>query len=375
MADPEDSTMMASIPDPAEFTADVEMKLGRANGNTYNRISGVEGVHDGQILVRLKKKRFVALDYSIQPTQADSELAQGNAGVKIPKGAGKEICKNPECNKVGVPVCVFDSDPDQPDPLYLRTGLCFSCQRNLNEKRRTERKRPNCRINMLPDGNGERPSLIYAIGPTSKKFKYKDGNIVEVMADAVIVNGAVEGTRHYGEGYGFQEIGMDLLNVAREGFTDTDRLIHSVSSSAATAVAAVGDSTEAATSAVGGANAPDPTSSVYSSEDVNTLYNKAFQSLNKSIFLLTQWKAAWDGAFAAAQETVADPSLADAVASAAAVVAAAATSSSAPEAHSDPSSANMVSLLRAADKREEDEKLLAGEHVVKDEEELVEYSV
>ncbi len=54
-----------------EFRHDLEVKLGRANGNVFIRKQGVEGHHDGQIMVRLKKKRFIILDYSIVPTQAD----------------------------------------------------------------------------------------------------------------------------------------------------------------------------------------------------------------------------------------------------------------------------------------------------------------
>ena len=36
------------------------------------------------------------------------------------------------------------------------------------------------------------------------------------------------------------------------------------------------------------------------SEDISTLYEKAFMSLSKGIFLLSQWKASWDSAIAAA---------------------------------------------------------------------------
>jgi hypothetical protein len=72
--------------------------------------------------------------------------------------------------------------------------------------------------------------------------------------------------------------------------------------------------------------------------------------LSKSIYLLSQWKQSWDSAIAAAvaQETVGDPSLADAVASAAAVVAAATDGQEA-------NSQNMVSLLLAADQRKDGE--------------------
>jgi hypothetical protein len=58
-----------------EFAHDLEVKLGRANGNVYVRSPGVEGLHDGQIMVRLKKKRFIIIDYSIVPTPTDIAAA------------------------------------------------------------------------------------------------------------------------------------------------------------------------------------------------------------------------------------------------------------------------------------------------------------
>jgi hypothetical protein len=74
-----------------EFADDVEHHLGRANGNVHVRRHGVEGAHDGQIMVRLKKKRFVK-------------------------------CTMSNCSKIGVPVCLWDSEPEEVDSLYLRSG-------------------------------------------------------------------------------------------------------------------------------------------------------------------------------------------------------------------------------------------------------------
>jgi hypothetical protein len=337
---------------PEEFADDLDLRLGRANGNVYHRSSGLEGIHDGQIMVRLKKKRYVVLDYTIQPTEEDYQRAALNPHIKLPKGAGRVVCKTPDCNKVGVPVCIYDSEPNEPDSLYLRAGLCFQCQRHLNEKRRTERKRPSHGHDVGGKIGDSHPSLIYAIGPSNKKFKYKAGAVVDIESDAVIVNGALEGVRQYGVGYGFPEIGGDLLQLSHEGAIDIERLVHAVSSATTTAaevVAAVGEpasSDEAAASGV----VVDATTMMLdanTSEDINVLYSKAFMTLNSNIFLLTQWKASWDAAISAANQ-MADPSLADAVASAAAVVAAAADGS-------DQGSGNntMVSLLLAADRRKE----------------------
>jgi hypothetical protein len=333
--------------DPEDYAEDLEIHLGRANGNVFQRKSGVEGVHDGQIMVRLKKKRFIILDYSIEPTDVDLQAAEMSPHISIPVGAGKTKCISPSCTKVGVPVMLYDSEPHEPASLYLRAGLCFQCQRNLNEKRRTDRKR-------TPGGEAKEsgPSLIYAVGPSNKKFKL-NGKTIHLNSDAIIINGAVEGTKHYGEGYGFQEIGVDLYNLAREAASDTERLVNSVSSSTASAAAAVAALEDADLSAEAHANsvaeattnallAGNDTEESPTSGDISAMYDKAFQSMNKSIFLLSQWKASWDAAVTAAEETIGDPSLADAVASAAAVVAAAADGQD--------QSSNMVSLLLAADK-------------------------
>jgi hypothetical protein len=42
-----------------DFAEDLDLRLGRANGNIYHRRGGIEGIHDGQVMVRLKKKRFI----------------------------------------------------------------------------------------------------------------------------------------------------------------------------------------------------------------------------------------------------------------------------------------------------------------------------
>jgi hypothetical protein len=89
----------------------------------------------------------------------------------------------------------------------LRPGMCFTCQRNLNEKRRTERKRvPSSRggragfddDNNHPAGGahhafGLSPSIIYAFGPSAaKRFKTSNGGILELTHDAVIINAPSE---------------------------------------------------------------------------------------------------------------------------------------------------------------------------------------
>jgi len=119
-----------------EFAEDAEKKLNFANGRIYQRKRGVENVHDGQLMVRLKKKRFVILDYGYVPNQQDLEYAESNPHVSIPEGAGVKKCNNRKCSKIGVPVMLYDSDPNEVPSLYLRSGLCFGCQKKWNEEKR-----------------------------------------------------------------------------------------------------------------------------------------------------------------------------------------------------------------------------------------------
>eukprot|EP00980_Cylindrotheca_fusiformis_P002827 scaffold672_cov126-Cylindrotheca_fusiformis.AAC.28 len=336
-----------------EFAEDLDVRLGRANGNIYHRRPGVEGVHDGQVMVRLKKKRFIIIDYSIVPTEADLAAAEVSPQISCPSGAGKQKCHTPECTKVGVPVSLYDSDPNEPTSLYLRSGLCFTCQRNLNEKRRTQRKRAS---DIGPS------SVLYAVGPGQKKVKL-NGQSIELESDAIILNGPpIDGAKSVRDGYSFHEIGIDLSNNLSSAVRDTERLVNAVSSNTTTTTASNGDGNsgesvadmaaraaaavnvmsteEAATNA-----AVDVAVEASNSEDIPALYDKAFNSLSKSIYLLSQWKQSWDSVIAAAvaQETVADQSLVDAVASAAAVAAAAASDGQ----------DNMASLLLAADQRKD----------------------
>lgn len=342
--DEEHGSSIQVLLSPEEYREDLEVRLGRANGNVYHRRQGIEGVHDGQVMVRLKKKRFVILDYSIIPTDEDLQAAAADPHISIPNGAGKQKCATPECHKVGVPVLLYDSEPEEPTSLYMRSGLCFTCQRNLNEKRRTQRKRP---------GDAMPSSVLYAVGPGQKKVKL-NGSTMELNSEAIILNGPADGTKSVKDGYSFDEIGPDLSAAIQEASNDTYRLIHAVSSNTTATTSDLGSISveEAAHAAVEAStsllNGGEPHISSATSEDINALYDKAMTSLSKSVYLLTQWKHSWDSAIAAAvaQETVGDPSLAEAVASAAAVVAAAADGQ-------DSTTSNMVSLLLAADQKDD----------------------
>jgi hypothetical protein len=107
------------------FAEDLHMRLGRANGNIYHRTPGKPGVHDGQVMVRLKKKRFIVLDYSIQPNRADLQAASMNPHIRCPKGAGRTRCSVSGCKKVGIPVLLYDSEPDETVIVFTKWSLFY----------------------------------------------------------------------------------------------------------------------------------------------------------------------------------------------------------------------------------------------------------
>ena len=220
-------TMSSVLVDINEFAEDLDLRLGRANGNIYHRKQGVPGVHDGQIMVRLKKKRFIVIDYGVIPTESDMQAAALDAHISTPDGCGRQKCITNECTKVGVPVLLYDSEPNEPPSLYMRSGLCFTCQRNLNEKRRTQRKRKSDVVEPPPAPTVTQTGYHYG-GP--KKFKL-DGDVMDLSSDAIIINGPVGGVKVHGEGYSFQEIASDLQRIVREATHDTDRLVSTVSAS------------------------------------------------------------------------------------------------------------------------------------------------
>jgi hypothetical protein len=321
---------------PDEFASDLDLHLGRANGNIYQRNAGIEGVHDGQYMIRLIKKRFVILDYSIVPTEADMQAAAVNPHIIIPDGAGKNKCHSPECTKVGVPVCLYDSNPDETPPLYIRSGLCFTCQRHLNEKRRTERKSRSKSDGATADG-ARRASPprkrgidhVLTVATSKKKFKM-GGSIVDLSPDAIIINGPVGGAKPAEPGYGYSEMGDDIAATLRDVVQSTNGLLAASGQTVPEVTFSGEGGSDTATAALAGDMSP---------QDISSLYESAFKSMSKGLYLLKEWKSSWDGAVAAAVAQETDSGFADAVASAAAVAAAA------------DSQDNMASLLLAAGKK------------------------
>jgi len=304
-----ESNNSSVIVPPEEFAEDLDLRLGRANGNIFHRKPGVDGIHDGQIMVRLKKKRYIIIDYSIIPTPSDLQVAAISPHVNCPDGAGKSKCVNPTCNKVGVPVLLYDSEPTETASLYIRSGLCFICQRSLNEKRRTQRKRKSDMAPPLSEGG--------------KKIKINGTEVIQLSSGAIIINGQPLGIKRYRDGNVLQDIALDLQTSLQNATSEIQHLFgqdqvtaeSAVAYAAAAAAAANPDlaaveaaATNAAVDAAStellqqtgeSPSSPPPPPEQHTvpcTDDVNNLYEKAFTTLTKSVYLLSHWKAAWDAA-------------------------------------------------------------------------------
>lgn len=153
----------------------------------------------------------------------------------------------------------LDSEPEEPISLYLRSGLCFSCQRESNEKRRTQRKRK-------PDKETEATVA-------EKKFKI-NGETLNLHPDAIIINGPIHGIKRHGPNYEYTEIVKDMQKVAVDIGVDSQQL----------GISCLHEMTQPF--------------------DVDSVYNKLYHDYAKGIFLLSQWKESYDAAAAARKEGV-----------------------------------------------------------------------
>jgi hypothetical protein len=145
--------------------------------------------------------------------------------------------------------------------LYLRGGLCFGCQRNLNEKRRTQRKRKS-------DGQLDNEIRIGAgisVGLGSMnggggRIRYND-QLLELNPVAIIINDPVDGTRTHVPNHRCHQIVSELSK-------DKLSLMHHSSGAQSW-------------------SAPTP-------EIINQAHQIAFLSASRATFLHTQWKASFD---------------------------------------------------------------------------------
>jgi hypothetical protein len=228
----------------------------------------------------------------------------------------------------------------------------------------------------------QQPTLLYALGPIpNKRFKL-GGSTITLRNSAVIVNGGIDGVRSHGPDYLYPEIGQDLRELLPVATQETLRLLNAVIPTTAAATAdfdevdggihemnnninditsASGGILDATTTNNSGADdgsgflAANTVGNVsltpYSHEEINDMYQKAFQSMNKAIILLSQWKASWDANVTTTtqHETSSAVDLSDAMASAAAMVTAGGSG------HGTTNSDNLVSLLLEADRHNHDE--------------------
>ena len=339
-----------------EFAEDLDLRLGRANGNIYQRKPGVEGVHDGQVMVRLKKKRFIIIDYGIVPNEHDLQASAMTPHINVPLGAGVTKCTGKvasepggplvPCKKIGVPTLLYDSEPDQPPSLYLRSGLCFVCQRNLNEKRRTQRKRPSDRANhqvaakVSATAHQSQAAFLAAQhagvalggpvpppGATASLPGMQTVRIGGIGAQTNLVGagttGRVNSTPHHrvlmAVTNGHKKIKLAHTNqplvlapdaIILNGPPDNHscksvRAGHGFAEIGADLNVEVHQSLQTTQALLHSVNTPEMIQQGISPptpDEISRTYDQAFYSLSKSLYLLVQWKTSWDAAIASAMQ-------------------------------------------------------------------------
>lgn len=265
---------------PYDMQYDVEHKLGRANGKIFIRQPGLEGKHDGQIMVRLKKKRFIIIDYT----------------------TGKRACATNGCNKNAIPTLLYDSDPTQQTSLYLRSGLCFTCQRRVNEKRRSPRKSTSNGNNtdhmsvvssmsitssppFFSSSKKVLPSTLVAIpqgleipenamlSPCWKRMRGTPPAAAAAAATGthylsppIVIDGSVDGARPASVNYDHTCIAQDLQATSNSLSCSSNELV----------------------------NISSNVSHHCSTDEVQAVYEKAMRMAQKAVYQLSQWKVSWD---------------------------------------------------------------------------------
>jgi hypothetical protein len=279
-------------PLPADIMDDVNHRLGRANGNVYRRKPGVEGAHDGELMIRLKKKRFIILDYTPEE------------GVTKP-------CNTQGCPKTARPKCVYDSDPDEPKSLYLRSGLCFTCQRSVNEKRRSNRKSgegaaPNSQRSAAAAAMSSPPSFSSHKGAPGATYQHQmSGNKrahgqvyyqAPVNPNAIIIDGPVGGARPADEHYTYSEIGVELQHLTRHLVTECDSIVAEAAKGKSQGLA---DPSQMSAAVAQGHRAALPGLSRETRDTLEAKYQLALGYAKKGVYQLTQWKSSWEMTLAA----------------------------------------------------------------------------
>ena len=216
-----------------EYVNNNATNLKGSNGSSIRLEPAVEDAHCGRLMIRLANARIVILDYEYVPNEHDVELASSRVYITIPYGAGQKICTKKGCKRIGVPVLLYDSHPNDSETAYLKNGLCFTCQKDSNAKRRTKRK-----SNQNEQSNG---------------------------TSAIVINAPVDGTRSHDADYCCPQISADLQRITSELSQETGSLVQLSSRE----------------------HAMMPGS-------VDQQYQRAYLSATRAVFLLTQWKASYD---------------------------------------------------------------------------------
>ena len=95
----------------------------------------------------------------------------------------------------------------------------------------------------------------------------RNGGIIDLSSDAIVINGPLEGTKHFGPRYGMEALCSDLQREVEQAKQSAESLMSMTKGEIP----------------------------VNSQRDLLVEYERAFLSMSRSLFLLSQWKVAHDG--------------------------------------------------------------------------------
>ena len=154
---------------------------------------------------------------------------------------------------------------------------CGSCVSKFMEKHRhtgidgidLKTNGVGCSYNVTDDGDNrnKRKKAANSQQPQKQKTRFRmNGGIIELSSDAIIIIAPLEGTKHFGPRYGMEELCTDMHREVEQAKQSTANLISMTK----------GDTP------------------VEDQRDLLAEYERAFLSMSRGLFLLSQWKVAHD---------------------------------------------------------------------------------
>lgn len=152
---------------------------------------------------------------------------------------------------------------------------CGSCVSKFMEKHRhtgidgidLKKDGVGCSYNVTDEDDNHNKRRRTARQQQKQKPRFRmNGGIIDLSSDAIVINGPLEGTKHFGPQYGMEELCTDMQREVERAKQSAENLMSMTK----------GDKP------------------AESQRDLVVEYERSFLSMSRSLFLLSQWKVAHD---------------------------------------------------------------------------------